>query len=67
MEAEVKEIMMEKVRRFQCSDKELPQLMDYLENKCLPEEQSNDKRVLAQATKAKAFGKYRSYLNRLLL
>ena len=51
MEAEVKETMMEKVRHFQRSDKELAQLMDYLEKKCLPEEQSDAKRVLAQSTK----------------
>ena len=43
--------VMEKVRCFQRNDQELPQLMDYLEKKSLPVEQSDAKRVLVQAQK----------------
>ena len=43
--------VVEKVRCFQRNDQELAQLMDYLEKKSLPMEQSDAKRVLVQAQK----------------
>ena len=51
LQVEVKETMMEKVRRLQHDDPELAQLMDYLEKKSLPVEPSDAKRIVIQAQK----------------